>query len=107
MSLIVAIGLLVLGMAALWASISILTRGKLYHRLQPDTRPRRWVLVALIALLFIFIVWFPVWMTWPDALISRVLLALFGLSFAITGITLKWLTPLVDAYIQRKGWPLR
>ena len=103
-----ALGLLVvLGLATVWLSISLLWRGKLYQRLKPEARPRRWVLLSLLALLLIFVVWFPLWITWPDALISRVLLLLFGVSFGIVGVTFKWLAPFVDAYIERKGWPLR
>ena len=104
----VVLGLFViLGVAALWLSLTILFRGKLYHRLKPDTRPRRWALVSLLVLFLIFAVWFPVWITWPHALISRFLTLLFGVAFAVVGLTFKWFAPFVDAYIKRKGWPLR
>jgi hypothetical protein len=99
--------LVVLGIAAVWLSVSILCRGKLYHRLKPDARPRRWVLFFLLTLFLVFIIWFPIWMIWPHAVISRVLTFLFGLSFAAIGLTFRWLAPLVDAFIKRKGWPLR
>jgi hypothetical protein len=99
--------LVVLGIAAVWLSIVILLRGKLYRRLKPDARPRRWVLISLLGLFLVFIIWFPVWITWPHALISRFLTLFFGLSFALVGLTFKWLAPLVDAYIERKGWLLR
>lgn len=95
------------GAVAVGLSIAMLRRGKLYHRLNPEARPRRWVLISLIVLIAVFVVWFPVWMTWPHALISRLLLGLFGITFAIVGLTFKWLSPLVDGYITRKGWPLR
>ena len=102
------LGLLVaLAIASVWLSVTILLRGKLYHRLNPDARPRRWVLISLLALFLIFLVWFPVWMTSPDALISRFLTLLFGASFTIVCLTFKWFAPLVDAYFKRKGWPLR
>jgi|SRR5215472_19161648 len=104
----VVLGLLVaLGIAAVWLSIAILLRGKLYHRLEPDARPRRWVLISLLALFLVFVIWFPVWITWPHALISRFLTLLFGILFAIVGLTFKWFAPLVDAFFKRKGWPLR
>lgn len=102
------LGLLVaLGITVVWLSITFLCRGKLYQRLKPDARPRRWVLISLLALFLVFIIWFPVWMIWPHALISRLLTLLFGLLFGIVGLTFKWFAPLVDAYIKRKGWPLR
>jgi hypothetical protein len=65
------------------------------------------VLIFLLVLVAVFIVWFPVWMTWPDALISRLLLGVFTITFGVVGLTFKWLSPLVDGYITRKGWPLR
>ena len=102
------LGLLVsLGIVAVWLSVSILRRGKLYHRLKPEARPRRWVVIALLSLFLIFVVWFPLWITWPHALVSRFLTLLFGVSFAVVGLTFKWFAPLVDAYFHRKGWPLR
>jgi hypothetical protein len=106
-TLIVLVLLVVWAIAAVWISITILCRGKLYHRLKPDARPRRWVLIFLLALFLVFILWFPVWMTWPHAPISRFLTLLFGVSFAAVGITFKWFAPLVDAYFKHKGWPLR
>src|SRR5215469_15642680 len=33
----------------------------------PDARPRRWVLISMLVLFLIFLVWFPLWMTWPHA----------------------------------------
>lgn len=104
----IALGLLAaLAIFAVWLSVAILLRGKLYHRLKPDACPRRWVLISLLALLLIFLLWFPVWMTWPHAPIARFLTVLLGIAFAIVGLTLKWFRPLVDAYFIRKGWPLR
>ena len=61
----------------------------------------------LLFLLAVFVVWFPVWMAWPHALVSQLLTGLFGIKFAVVGLTFKWLSPLVDLYIKRKGWPLR
>jgi hypothetical protein len=65
------------------------------------------VLISLLTLFFIFAVWFPVWITWPHALLSRFLTIVFGLTFLVVGLTTKWFTPLVDEYFKRKGWPLR
>src|SRR5215469_1400696 len=78
-----------LGVSAAAVSISILRRGKLYRRMNPETRPRRWVLISLLFLFAVFIVWFPVWIRWPHALISRVLTGLFGIAFAVVGLTIK------------------
>ena len=96
-----------LAITAVTLSIVILRRGKLYHRLKPETRPRRWVLISLLVLFAVFLVWFPVWMTWPHALLSRLFTLLFGLTFFVVGIAFKRFSVLVDKYIQRKGWPLR
>lgn len=99
--------LLMLGVAAVWLSLTILFRGKLDHRLKPNARPRRWVLIFLLALFLFFAVWFPVWITWPHALISHFLTLLFGVAFAIVLLTFKWFVPFVDAYVKRKGRRLR
>jgi hypothetical protein len=96
-----------LGIVSVTLSIIILRRGKLYHRISPDARPRRWVLIALLVLLTIFLVWFPVWVTWPHALISRLLTGLFGFTFFAVLMTIEWLSGIVDRYIERKGWALR
>src|SRR5450755_1726387 len=98
--------LTVLGIVAVWLSITILWRGKLYHRLKPDSRPRRWVLIFLLALFAIFIIWFPVWMTRPHAIVSRFLTLLFGITFTAFCLASRF-TWLIDSYVKRKGWPLR
>jgi O-antigen/teichoic acid export membrane protein len=105
--IIVAGLLLVLGTSAVTLSILMLRRGKLYHRLSPNARPRRWVLISLLTLFAVFAIWFPVWITWPHALISRILTLLFGATFFIVGMSFKWLSGLVDQFVKRKGWPLR
>lgn len=105
---IIVISLVVgLGISAVVLSIIILRRGKLYHRLRPEARPRRWILISLLFLFAVFVIWLPVWMTWPNALISRLLLGLFGVTFFLVAMTIKWLTPLVDSYVKRRGWPIR
>jgi O-antigen/teichoic acid export membrane protein len=96
-----------LGIAAVVLSIIILRRGKLYHRFSPEARPRRWVLISLLVLFSVFVIWFPIWITWPKALISRLLLGLFGATFFVVGVTLRWLSPLVEACVKRRGWHLR
>jgi len=105
---IIVIGLVFgLGIAAVVLSIIILRRGKLYYRLRPEARPRRWVLILLLFVFAAFLIWFPVWMTWPEAPVSRVLLGLFGVAFFSVGMTIKWLAPFVDSFVKRRGWPLR
>jgi hypothetical protein len=105
---IIVVSLVVgLGISAVVLSITMLRRGKLYHRLSPEARPRRWVLISLLVLFAVFVIWFPVWMTWPNALISHLLLGLFAVTSFVVGITIKWLGPLVDAYVRRRGWHLR
>jgi hypothetical protein len=96
-----------LAVTAVTASIVILRRGKLYHRLKPESRPRRWVLMSMLTLFGVFVIWFPVWMIRPHALISRVLTGLFGLTFFVIGMAYKWFARLIDAYVERKGWRLR
>jgi hypothetical protein len=104
----IVLGFLVgLGISVAAVSISILHRGKLYRRLNPETRPRRWVLISLLFLLAVFMVWFPVWMIWPHALISRVLTRLFGITFFVVAIAIKRFSSMVDGHIRRRGWPLR
>ena len=96
-----------LGVAVFSLAVAILRRGKLYQRLNPHTRPRRWVLISVLALFFVFLLWFPVWITSPDTLPARFLTALFGVTFVVVGLTITWFAPLVDAYFMRKDWPLR
>jgi O-antigen/teichoic acid export membrane protein len=99
--------LFVLAVAAVAISIAMLRRGELYHRLKPENRPRRWVLLSMLVLFAVFLVWFPVWITWPHALISHLLTLLFGVAFFLVCMTFRWFSGTVDAYIARKGWPLR
>jgi hypothetical protein len=96
-----------LAITAVTASIVILRRGKLYHRLKPESRPRRWVLISMLTLCGVFIIWFPVWMIQPHALVSRVLTGLFAITFVVIGMAYKWFRRLIDGYVERKGWRLR
>src|ERR1700676_545299 len=96
-----------LGVAAVSLSIAIARRGKLYRGLEPEARPRRWVLMAVLTLMAVFLLWFPVWMLWPHSLVGRVLTLLFGVTFFIVGMTLKWFSGFVDWYVKRRGWRLR
>jgi hypothetical protein len=55
----------------------------------------------------VFCVWFPVWMIWPHALVSRALTLLFAIVFFVAGITIKWFAPSVDRLVTRAGRQLR
>jgi len=105
----IAVLILLIGFAisAVVVSIMILSRGKLYERLSPETRPRRWILICVLVLFAIFVIAFSMWMMWPDALVSRVLLGGFGVVFFLVGFAIRLLTPQVDAYVERRGWQLR
>ena len=96
-----------LAACALSASIVVLRRGRYYGALRPQSRPRRWVLFSMLLLIAVFIVWFPVWFFWPGALIARILTGLFGIVFAVVCLALRWFSPLIDRFIERKGWSLR
>ena len=100
-TLLVAAGLVVV------VSLNILRKGWMYQRLNPESRPRRWVLASLLVLFAVFVVWFPVWLFWPQTIISKVLTIVFGTVWLVVGLTLRWLTGLVDYWIVRKGWQLR
>lgn len=106
-SQLVLAGLLVLTLVVIGTSVNILLRGSIYRWLKPASRPRRWVLVALLLLFAVFAVWFPIWMAWPDTIIAKALTLTFGVAFCIVGFTLRWFTRVVDAFVVRKGWPLR
>jgi hypothetical protein len=99
--------LALLGSAAFILSILLLRRGKLYRRLSPKARPRRWVLISLVVLFAIFAVWFPVWFFWPDLLITRILTGLFLITFVAVGFALRAFSGWIDRLVIRKGWQLR
>jgi drug/metabolite transporter (DMT)-like permease len=100
-------GLLLLALAAIGASVNILLRGSLFKRLKPESRPRRWVLVALLLLFAVFAIWFPVWVTWPNSLVAKALTLTFGIVFGVIGMTLRWFTGAVDLFVVKRGWRLR
>jgi hypothetical protein len=104
---VIALSLVVgLGISAVVLSIAILRRGKLYHELNPEARPRRYVLISMLVLFAVFVIWFTVWMAWPNALISRLLLGLFAVTFGVVGVASRF-TWFLDGYFKRRGWPLR
>ncbi len=106
-SLTLLAGLLLLSVAAIGASVNILLRGSIYKRLKPESRPRRWVLMALMMLFAVFAIWFPVWISWPNSLIAKALTLTFAIVLGIVGLTLRWFTGAVDVFVVSRGWPLR
>jgi hypothetical protein len=60
-----------------------------------------------MVLFAVFLVWFPVWITWPRSLIGRILTAVFTITFGVIGLELRVFDRLVDKYIARRGWQLR
>jgi len=98
--------LVIAGVAAVMTAVIILRKGKLYHRLKPESRPRRWVLLSCLILFGVWIISFPVWLIWPHALVPRILLLVFAVTFFVVGITLRWFSGVVDWYYKRRGWPL-
>jgi hypothetical protein len=99
--------LVVLAVVATSASIILLRRGKFYNSLKPESRPRRWVLILLLLLFAVFLTWFPIWMVWPEAIVSKILSWLFAVSFFAFGMAIKWVPGLIDSFVVRRGWPLR
>src|SRR5271157_2410496 len=97
----------VVAVTATLVSILMLRRGRFYHWLKPESRPRRWVLSLLLIMSAAFLAWFPIWIIWPDAPVSRILGLVFAVTFFIGGLSLKKFSPLVDLFVKRKGWPLR
>ena len=65
------------------------------------------MLISVLVLFAIFVISISVWAMWPDALVSRVLLGVFGVAFFVVGLTIRLLTEQVDAYVERRGWQLR
>src|ERR1700676_1795713 len=92
-----------LGVPAVSLSIAIPRRGKLYRGLEPEARPRRWVLMAVLTLMAVFLLWFPVWMLWPHSLVGRVLTLLFGVTFFLVGMTRKWFSGFGAGSVNRRG----
>ena len=99
--------LAILAVASIAASLDILFRGKLYRSLNPNSRPRRWVLLALLICLALTFVWLPIFIVWPHSLIARALTVCWISVFISVTFTLKWLSGVVDQWIERKGWQLR
>ena len=90
------------------AVLILLRKGPLYRSIKPTSRPRRWVLFLLLYLVVCVAGWLGVSALWPDSIPARIGLAFFVIPLALFGILTKWgLTPIVDKWIERRGWPLR
>ena len=96
-------GMVLLAICTVGTLTSVLRRGRVYHWLRPETRPRRWVLILLMITFAVFCIWFPVWMTWPHAFVSRALMLLFLVSFFVSCMVIKWFSFLVDRLVKRLG----
>jgi hypothetical protein len=100
-------GLIVLAVLAVSTSVLVLLRGRFYHWLKPANRPRRWVMFSMLILFGVFLLWLALWTFLPQTIVARVALFVFGVTFFVVGMALKWFTPLVDRAVKRRGWPLR
>jgi hypothetical protein len=100
-------GLLLLAIAATWVSIDMLCDGWLYQRMEPSSRPRRWVLIWLLAALGVCIAWLPFMIFLPNAWITQFLLKIVGIVFVVVALTLRNFGWLVNWVYSRKGWRLR
>ena|ERR1700719_1249616 len=96
-----------LAVSTVWTSISVLRRGSVYHWLQPEKRPRRWVLIILMQFFAVFCLTLLVCFIFRDVWISRALLVLFAIDSFATLVTLKWFSWLVDRLVIHRGWQLR
>src|SRR5438874_1840326 len=95
--------LALLTLAVVSVSVNILRRGRIWTSLDPASRPRRWVLFALLALLGLTFVCLVVFIVWPDTLLARSLIIIWAVAFLGTGFTLRWLSGLVDFVYKRRG----
>jgi archaellum biogenesis protein FlaJ (TadC family) len=94
--------LIVLAIASVSVATNILLRGKIWRSLKPESRPRRWILILLLASLGMTFIWLPVFVIWPHTLFSRVLTIAWVVLFAGTGLSLKWLSGLIGMVYKRR-----
>jgi uncharacterized membrane-anchored protein len=99
--------LIVLAVLAVSTSVLVLLKGRFYYWLKPESRRRRWVMFSMLILFGVFLLWLVLWAFLPQTVIARVAGFVFGVTFFVVGMTLKWFTRLVDRAIERRGWPLR
>jgi hypothetical protein len=79
--------LILLAICVTVASITILSGGKLYHRIPAKSRPRRWFVAIFFSYFVVFCFWFPVWFSYPRSPISNILSIVF---LAFTGFIAVW-----------------
>jgi hypothetical protein len=105
----VLVFLLSLTLVSVAVSINILLRGRIWQRLKPASRPRRWVLIWLLISLFLTFVWLPLFVEKPDTQLAKVLTVVWAFVFIGMGLVFKLplLSTAVDMIFERKGWPLR
>jgi RsiW-degrading membrane proteinase PrsW (M82 family) len=63
--------LVVAAVILLSVSIHLLMRGRFYHRLKPESRPRRWVVYLFLSWFVAFVLWFPVCFIWPGSFMAQ------------------------------------
>src|SRR5580765_3916802 len=98
-----------LAVVSVSVSVNILLRGTIWRRLKPSSRPRRWVLILLLASLAVTLVWLPVFVKLPNTPLSRVLTAVWGIVCGGTCLIFKLplLSSAVDLLFERRGWSVR
>lgn len=101
--------LLSLTLVSVAVSVNILLRGRIWQRLKPASRPRRWVLIWLLISLFLTFVWLPVFVARPGTQLAKGLTVVWAIVFIGMGLVFKLplLSSVVDMLFERKGWPLR
>lgn len=104
----VALAFLFAGWAVV-TSVRILYRGRYYRHLKPKSRPRRWVLFALLWLLaFCLLLWLPVSKLWPGSALERICTVVLLLPFCLFATVMRFgLDRYVDRYIEKRGYRLR
>lgn len=105
----VLIVLLSLTFVSVAVSINILLRGRIWQRLKPASRPRRWVLIWLLISLFLTFVWLPVFVERPGSHLAKALTLVWAIVFISMCLVgkLPLLSSAVDLIVERMGWPLR
>ena len=91
----------------IFVCVQLLLRRGLYHRIKPESRPRRWAVFSFLILLVSFAVWFPIWILWQHSLLARILLVIFTVVFGLVVLGYRNFARLIDSAVEKKGWPLR
>ena len=90
--------LLLLTMVSVAVSLNILLRGRIWQRLEPASRPRRWVLIWLLLSLFLTFVWLPVFVARPGTQLAKGLTVAWAIVFIGMGLVFK--LPLLSSAVD-------